>query len=384
MSAAPPSRQLLDPAGTLGAYPSTLSLTALAFVLAVVQVIVELVRGVEPVPLVAAFALFTAACAVIAAAADPTRAPFSARSHFLVHLFAVTAYILTALVVPASTGRFLADSWAAIGLGILTLAVGPYRPVGEMVAAGSISSAFVGFAAFARATATTPELPPLAVAAGTVLPILALCYGISTYSALTIRSLERSQLHADLAADALSDELREGIADDVQHGRASILENDVVPFLRRIVESGEITVEDRDRAVAISDAVRRIMVAEADRTWLTSLLDQTGAEVVDPLRLAIRLDPRQRTALRALVVAARDDSRASGLSIVFDPTPGGCTGTVSLRVDATEPRIRSTYSPFFAVMRVAFAEASLDFRPQFLTVRFRCDDRRRLDREVRL
>ena len=122
--------------------------------------------------------------------------------------------------------------------------------------------------------------------------------------------LRRWQSRASRAVRALADEHREGITRSVQQDRVTHPE----PRRRAVLRGGartrtQLTDDDRERALEISDTIRRIMVAEVDRSWLDVVVEQAsrGALVVDAVvdrhRVASAMSTDQRTAMRALLVA---------------------------------------------------------------------------------
>lgn len=376
----PPTRQLLDPAGTLAIYPTTISLAALAFVGSVIPTISSLVRGEgNALLLILALTVFCTCCLAVIVAANPYRAPFTVRGHFIVHLLALATFILSSWATWGADTTFVRGNWAALALGVLLIAVSPYRPVSELIGAGSITALFFALVAFAKAEEASIQAPPLAVAAGAALAVLAFCYGNAAYSARTIAALGRSRAQADVASDALTTEVNDGVLRLVREDRATILERDVRPFFAEIVGSTTITADQKERARQISDSIRRTMVADADRTWLGALFAHSDsallnrASIDDPATAAPAMSMIQRTSLRALLVALGTDGGAEQLSVAISVAGSTCTGRLSALVHSSERELRARYGPYLAVIRVAFEGSTTVFDQQTLTVRFTYD-----------
>ena len=376
------TRQQLDPAGTTAVRSFSVVVVAGAFLFAVVMTALALPRAL-PFALGALLALGASGVIVIVQT-SPYRAPFRGRSLAAAWGLALAATYLSAA---ASWGLddFVQDDWGPIALGLLFIAVGPYRPGREVAMTGVASAIFVGFLALLEAPRFATPAPPLAFVIIAVTPMLAMCFGGVAYSLGMINAIDAWQRRARAASRGVIAEMRDGIARSVQQDRVTILGQDVIPFFAELLARDELTDADRARAAAIATDIRGVMVAEADRSWLETLVEVTGLDLAgrpgaaqlivdDPDRLADSMSSEQRTAIRALLVAlgqvrtiARDDLHV-GLARA---NPGArVEADVRIRLTSTKLVPRVAFAPYFALLRAAFTAFEVEFDHPILRLRF--------------
>lgn len=380
------TRQQLDPAGVTGMRPITVAAAGAAFVYAVVMVLRAPESLQFPVLGILALILLAIACGILIIQSSPLRAPLSAAAHFFVLLFALAGATLS---VAATWGanRYIADDWPPISVGVLFLALSLYRPSKEIAGAGSLVAIYLGFLVLLQVPMLDTPAPAVAVVIGAVTPMLAICYGAATFGATFVAALERWQRRADLATKRMSTQLRAGLVRSVQQDRVTILNKDVLPFFTDVLSRGEVTHNDRARAAMISESIRSLMVAEADRSWLEQVVEHTvyGQQreqvsnfVHDPLRLAPMVTTRQRTAVRALLVALFDEPSVDrrSLRFVFARSDGRCVGVLTAQVDSSDHAMRMALAPYFAVMRVVFTDLHIEFNQSTLQLRMSYEQQR--------
>ena len=379
------TRQQLDPAGSTGSAPDAIFLILGAFLYAVFMTVQGEAEISNPVFAVLALALLALAGATVISGSSPTRVPLTARTHTAAHTMAILA-ILCEAVGQWGTNMYIRDDWGPVTLGILLVALGPYRPAKEIAGAGMLSAVMIGVITYFETPSLVTSGPLLACVAVAVTPMLALCFSAAMFSDGVVTSIERWQKRATAASVSLVRELREGIARSVQQDRITILNRDVLPFFTDVLARDTLTTADRDRARMIADAIRQVMVEEVDRSWLESLLEYPAVErthrpeaprviVNDLHRVASVMTVAQRTAIRALLVAfitipgcSRDHLR-----IVLSHDGDRNHGAITARVPAKDHVMRSAFAPFFAVMRAVFINLEVDFVQSELTLRFSYD-----------
>lgn len=371
------TRQQLDPVGSLGSRPLSVILSVGAFVYAVVMV----VRGHEQLTNVflgvLALLWLAAACATVIVATAAKRAPFTRASHVVVHLL-VLGSITLSVAGQWGANRSLQDDSGPIALGILLLAIGPYRPGAELASMGSLSALFVGFLTLLQVPMLDSTTPTVVFVLVGMTPILALGYASAAYSGELVRSLERWQRGALRAVDERNRELMDGITRVVQQDRFTILGRDVLPFFNDLLERGTVTDEDRTRAREISGSMRALMVAEADRSWLEVLLGAHGPDAVGPAGIVDRagcaaaMGTDQRVALRALIVALADEQGfvPGSLRVELGESGSRCWGRLQATVNSSDFAVRSSLSPYFATLRVVFADVQVAFQRPVLALKF--------------
>jgi hypothetical protein len=384
MTARERTRQQLDPIGTLGNSLATIFFTVAAFVMAAGMVARRL-DGVSNPPLgVVALLLFGLSCTILVLSSNPIRAPFSRRSLSMIVALAVGAGGLDLASVWADD-RFLWSGWAPVSLGLLLLAMGPYRPARELVAAGSLAAVFIGFLTVVHNRVTGPDVPVLAIVAVTVMPVLAFAYATAAHSREVVVALERWQRKVLRPGRFVSRDDEDGIARSVQQDRVTILNREVLPFFLEMIEKPAVSNGDRERARDIAASFRRVMVAEVDRSWLEHALDQLSAaadavsspEVLDDDHIANVMSYDQRTALRAFITALFDLSRSDDDFLKIQLFRDGqlCRGVIVVELEMADHALRSRFAPYFAVLRVMFPDLRLEYFGGVLTLSFSYEQR---------
>ena len=329
VTASKATTERIDPLSAAAARPVTWGILVLAITLPLLSL---LIRGDEILsPALFGFAvlgLLTAAALLL----DRTRS----RRPVVSTAWAVALYLLLAAVQLAScastwgANAVLRDDWAPIVVGLILLALAPYRPAVELAIATSALTIVAAALAVGQAPFAAAELPigVLAVSGSTSLATLGLA------SAAYALSMNRSILEwldrAWRAAANSAVEHRGGVARSVQQRRVSLVNRQVVPYLSRMSEASELTLEDRAEAQALAESIRALLVADIERGWVHTLLDevvgsvlgsQTSASADDPDDVGRTLTTAQRTLLRAIAMVAVEQSRATELRVALRRTP---------------------------------------------------------------
>jgi hypothetical protein len=379
------TRQQLDPAGSTGVAPVTIFLCIGAFLYAAFMT----VRGQDEIsnPVFAglALALLATAGLMIISASGPNRAPLRERTHAAAHAIAMLGIICEA-IGQAGSNAYIRDDWGPATLGILLVALGPYRPAREIAVGGLCSAISIGIITYLEVPSLVTPGPALAFIVAAVSPMLALCFSAALFSNGVVVSIERWQKKAQAVSVSLSREFREGIVRSVRQDRVTILNRDVLPFFTGVLARDTITDADRDRARTIADSIRMVMVEEVDRSWLEALIELAGVRrtnrpgaarvvVSDPHRVASAMTVSQRIAIRAFLVAFTDipGFTRDQLRIVLSDNGGRSRGVIIAQVPFTENITRSNFAPFFAVVRAVFTNMEVDFVQSELTLRFSYD-----------
>lgn len=383
------TRQQLDPVGTFSSRMTTVGAAVGAFVFAAIMTGISLDESRNPAMGVLALVLLAISSVIVVMASDPYRGPFTRTMHY-----AAVAYALTAAAISTGatwgTDLFIQYSWAPTSLGMLFLAMAAFRPAREIVATGGLAAVFIGFLAMLQSRAVDLGIPLLAVVGIIVTPLLALNFGSAAFSLSMVRSLESWQRRTNRAVDEMSTEREAGIARSVQQDRVTILNREVMPFFTEVLRADTITDEDRRHARAIADSIRRVMVAEVDRTWLENLIEHLRSRVrreggvprndrivFDDDHIANLMSYDQRTGLRALIVALYDqsDNRPRDLEIVLERSGGRCHAILSVRVDLLDGIVKTRFGPYIAVLRAVFRNLHVGYLQSVLTLRFSYEQR---------
>jgi len=375
------TRQQLDPIGSAGV--STISVVLLLML--IVYCAVATLAG-EPhirFPLVALAALLVLAAGLVVSmrGASPYRAPFRQGRH----LTSLAVVLVAAVLAEVSNWGVPVlgwQNWGPVAVGGLLLVLGSFRPAKEIVAAGIVASAFLGLLVLIEARDNPTDVPAIVAILAQVTPVLALSLAGAAYSLGATRQIVNWQRHVAETNLGILNELREEIATSVRRDRLSTLEGEVIPFFSRILQTGEVTDDDRARARDIAQSIRAIMVAEVDRSWLEVMIETAGGEgpgrsgaaaavIHDPDRLAAGMYVEQRTALRALISTLREQQGFTRDDLDISITADGQVARVEIdaRIDVAALS-RSSLVPYLALLRSAFDDVEMDAGPPSLRIGF--------------
>jgi hypothetical protein len=379
--------QQRDPLAALVARPTSY----LAAVVVPLHAGVSTVLGAQYVsnPTLATFAVFLTVVAGIGLAvqSSPLRAPLTSRVFVFVIGLTVLAHVMSVLST-WSTDVYVRDNWGPIAIGLYLVALSPYRPAKQLATGTVLAAIVVAVTAIAQAPSLVYPFPPILFAVVAVTPVLAMGLAAAAFADVLVRSLDRWRVRTSRAFSAMTDQRGESIARSVQQDRVTILNQEVVPFFTAILAGETVTEETRERAREIADAIRAVMVAEVDRTWLDMVMDDAArltsagtdapsAVVTDADRLAEHMSADQRTALRALVVALH---RAGSIepartSVVITADERRCDVQLDAPLACGDHDVRAEIAPFLAVMRVVFSDLHVDNDRPTLRLRFSYEQR---------
>jgi hypothetical protein len=341
-------------------------------------------------PVVALLALFfvVVSSVVLVVQSSPLRAPLTSRTHAIVVGSALVALLLSVLSMGESDA-YLRDDWGGPVVGLFIVSLAPYRPARELLTSGVLSAIFAGFVAVVQADSFVTVAPVGAFVIVAVTPIVAMSLAAAAFVNVLVRSLDRWRVRADRAFTAMTGERGESIARSVQQDNVTVLNQEVVPFFTALLDGAVVDENTRERARQISAEVRALMVADVDRTWLESVVDQVGRGyggdapgaagtiVRDEQRLAEHMSTDERTAVRAFVVALHDapsfDDETVEISIVRDGSR--CEVVLRATVDSELNVLKGPLAPFLAVIRVMFSDLQVDHEQPALTLRFSYEQR---------
>ena len=317
------SQQRLDPIGGLAAWP----LAPVVALIVVAYAVIATVNRQHEIQLeelaVSAVAVLIIAAAMLVWSARPDLAPFTRTRAVVIVALGLAAHLLAA----ASTWQFIGmiqDDYAPIGLGLLLLALAPFRPWKEILVLGVAAAVAVGVTALAQSPFLGIQTPPVLFAIIAMTQVLAPTLAAAAYSRQVVNSIHRWQTDARRSIRARTEASRGLLATEIVDHRLTNLGADVLPFLADVLERQTLTAADVKRARSLAFQVRRVLVAEVDHTWLDDLIDRERAAltargidplcvIADPERRATGFDSDQRAAVGALIVAL---CRLKG----FDPT----------------------------------------------------------------
>lgn len=378
--------QQLDPLGALGARLLTLAAAGGMILYSLLMGWFNRADTISPPLAILALVMVVGAAAIVITGSSPVRAPMR-RKTFVI---ALSSGFLAMVLSAASTwgqNRYVQDDAGPVVLGLLLVACAPYRLSRELVLSGILAAIFTGFLVLVQAESFVTGAPEIVYVLVAMTPILTMAFGAGALSSAIISSIRRWRSRATIASQALVSQLHDGIARSVQQDRVTILNRDVVPFFSDLLYRTEFTDEDRAAARVISESIRSVMVAEADRSWLDGVVEQAGAPlgqfapgaeaVQDDERLATAMTTDQRTATRALLVAlfGHPGFDPDGFDVRISRRTHNHVATVRAMFTAPEAAVRSDLAPYFAVLRVVFFDLRVAFARNTLTLKFSYDER---------
>jgi hypothetical protein len=376
------SYQQLDPVGSYGSRPITLVLSLGIIGVAVGATVASWSAVSDPVAAVLAVVSTAISALGIVFWSSPLRAPFRWSGFVVVMFFAAVSLVLSA-VATWNRSTNVVEQWAPITVGLLLVQLSSYRPALELTAATVLGGLLAAFVAVIHPMSSHFAVPPLVGVLGAALPLVALGAGATAYSSVVVRSLGRWYSKSSASDRTVSPAMKDSVVQSVQNDRVGILNDAVVPFFSGLLSRGAITHNDRAEARDIASSIRSVMVADVDRSWLDSVIDDIateradveapGSEVVqDPHRLASGMSTEQRIVMRAVVIALFDHPGfdPDGFAMVITRDDGWANVTLSAKLDSDESIPRSGLAAYFAVLRIAFGDLNLSFQRPTLILRF--------------
>lgn len=407
------TQQRLDPLGAIAAWPLAPIMAAVAVGYAVLATILQANQIQSPVHAVLALVAMAGAGAVLVFAASPARAPFEPGGHLIVLGLALSAYLFEQASKWGSN-LLIQDDFGQLGIGLLLLALAPYRPWREIALSGVAASLIVGVIAMAQAPYLSIVVPTAIYAIVAMTQLLAPAAAGAAYSRRIVLSVLAWQTDARRAVAVRTEETRGQVAQSVVDEQLAALRSGVIPFLTDVLERGAISAGDIERAGQLAAEVRQSLIAEVDSTWLDDVvahervaLAERGLApllvVSDAERRATAFGPEQRAATAALIgaicglpgfdpgslVVQVTGSQRRGLGRLpyraiparykelHDPRPRAPhvdTVTIQLGLDLPAGRMRRLLRPYLGVLRVLFVRVRVNVRHPHVTITF--DDER--------
>lgn len=374
------SPQIIDPLGALGTGPLSTLAAVVAFGYAVFATTAQWAEVSDPTAAIAAVIAVAAACAVYYWARSPASAPFDVVSQTAVIALALLAALLEALG-RSGGNRLLQDDFGQVVVGVLLLAMAPYRPALSLLL-GSIFTAMVLVPMIViDVSGLGIDAPFVEYAVVVVVPPLALGFAGAAFSDQFVRGVKSWHRSAARAAMEAARIERTGLARSVQQEQVTLLSQDVLPYLMRVAAAAEVSGIDVTRARSLSDGLRGTLVAEIGRTWLDDAVETlvlTGgadATVDDPDSRALHMSVEQRTACAALASAMCDPSGLAASSFVVRLGAGRAdmahlTMTATLPDHPSKREVTRVLVQYLAVVRVLFERVRVDVAGDGLSVGF--------------
>ncbi len=298
----------LDPLSAAAARPVTTGAAILALAIPPIAVATRWSEVVAPAWLAASLLALVGAVWLMLDRSRVSRPVWKAPSAQALQLLLI---VMTVTSVLSTLGANLAvrDDWAPLVTGIVLIALTPYRPEREIALWAVVHTLLCAMLGMLQAPWAVTDVPTLTYAVTGSLPVAALGFAAAAYAHSLNGSIVRWQRHAWAAAGATAVDQRGSVARSVQQQRITTLNREVVPYLSAVVDADELTDGDRDEARRLARAIRALLVADVERGWAATLLeDLVGrhprlnivARADDPHDVGSAATLEQRTLLRAI------------------------------------------------------------------------------------
>lgn len=313
----------LDPLAVAATRPVTVGIALLVLVIAATVSLISLHEVVRPLALVGSLLATTGAAIMLIVRAVGVHPPWSARAALGYQSILLTIPAVSVTATFGSNDR-LRDDWAPIVVGLLLLALAPYRPGREIARWTALHAGVALVLGVMQGGWSIAGVPALVSGVVAAAPIAALGIAAAAYSISLTSAVASWQERAWMLAESRAQVERGALALSVQQRRLAQLNREVIPLLSRVARSGQVDEIDARNAAALAASVRTVLVAEADATWLDSMLQQVAErhsqrrvtlEGVDDHNVAAQCSRLQRALLRAIASEAVDSLGATKVAV---------------------------------------------------------------------
>lgn len=205
------------------------------------------------------------------------------------------------------------DDWAPLVTGVVLIALTPYRPAREIALWAAVHTLLCAVLGMAQSPWAVTDVPVLTFAVTGSLGAASMGFAAAAYGRSLNGSIVLWNERAWAAAQHAAGRQRGSVARSVQQQRITTLNRDVVPYLSGVVDAAELTDDDHAEARQLARDIRALLVADVERGWVETLLDELVrqnphlnivARADDPDNLGGAATLEQRTVLRAIAEAS--------------------------------------------------------------------------------
>jgi hypothetical protein len=317
-----------------------------------------------------AMPFFLGAGWLTASSAQPNRPRFRLRDAAGILALASAGVVVSAIGTYGGTVP-VAQWWPGIALAATLVSIAPYCTPRKLLICSFPLIAFTGIVGWIVFSSQTDFWPPAALIIIAVGPVTIGAAGGVVFS-YTVVSRTLALLDTSAATEEFYSATEPADADQQRDSIARVSAR-VAPFLEKVAAAGEITAENRALAAQIARRLRTELVTATSRSWLDVVAHETGMIVSDPARLADSMNESQRTALRALVVAAMGSPMVDQRTVLIElrAQPDGSTAVaLSIDVDLPEGRRLVLLAPYYLTLKTTVDDLSWD-DGRSLLMRFR-------------
>jgi hypothetical protein len=293
-----------------------------------------------------------------ASSTDPRRARLTWGRVALILLIGFVGLLLAAGGTVNSTMP-IQQWWPGIALAVTLTSFAPYSSARSMIlyAIPTVAAtAIVGVIVFSSLGDFWPTAGIIVIATGPLL-VAAVASTVFCYSVVARTEKLLGGRMFEATPEAPTDDLSEA----ERTGNIARLSARVGPFLERIEQTGVITQADRALAAQIARGLRDELVTTTSKSWLDVVAAESGVAVSDPARLAASMNESQRTALRALIVAATENSVVDKKTVLVElraQADGSTAVALSIDVDLPEGRRMMLLAPYYLTLQTTVDDLS--------------------------
>lgn len=321
----------LDPLSAAAARPVTTGAALLALALPVLTVATRSHEVTQPLWLAASYLVLVAAVTLLLRRSRVSRPLWMPPSTqwFQIMLMVV---LVTSAASTAGANSFVRDDWAPLVVGILLVASTPYRPAREIQFWTIVHTLLCAALGVVQASASITDVPVFTLAVTGSFSVAVMGFAAAAYARSLNNSTQLWHERAWRSAAAAAREHRSSVARSVQQRRISLLNQEVVPYLQRVVSTDGIGDDDREEARRIARSIRALLVRDVEKSWAQLMLDDLvgrhprlniTAVADDPDDLGRHAVLERRTLLRALAAVSLERLAASRLELRLRRTDEG-------------------------------------------------------------
>lgn len=308
LSASEITLERLDPLSAAAARPVTTGAAILALAIPLIAVATRWSEIVAPTWLVVSLLALIAAVWLMLDRSRVSRPVWRAPSAQTLQLLLIVMTV-TSVLSTLGANQVVRDDWAPLVTGIVLIALTPYRPAREIALWAVVHTLVCAMLGMLQAPWAVTDVPTLTYAVTGSLPVAVLGFAAAAYARSLNGSIVRWQQRAWAAAEATAVDQRSSVARSVQQQRITTLNLEAVPYLSRVVDADELTDDDREEARRLARTIRALLVADVERGWAETLLEDLVvrhprlnivARADDPDDVGGAATLEQRTLLRAI------------------------------------------------------------------------------------
>ncbi len=255
----------------------------------------------------------------------------------------------------AGTMFNLATWWGPAGPALVLVSLAPYLPVRKVLVLGTVSSIVTVVLGYLILYPVKETIGPVSTALVIAYPPVLAVAATATFSYVVVSTMV-PMLESPSRIMIVGQGAMDSAAIEAERVTLARLTARAAPFLEGIADAGRITPEDRALAGQLARRLRDDLVTQSNVSWLDSIADESRLVVVDPDRLAKRMNNAQRTALRGLLQAILELPETDQGSLMIDlrKAADGATA-VGLSIDMALPEGRRIMhiAPYYLTLRMA-------------------------------